>query len=239
LRLALLAACVAGVIGLPACGGSDSGGDASAAREPIAIFGDSLTFSAEPYLQRLADADRRPIIVRAQIGYALCDWIPEAEALLRQRKVAVLVLTFAGNNQTSCMHGLQGSALAARYERDARRLVRFSQVRGIPVVLAGPPAMNAPRWTEDAALINERFRAIAHDAPGVHYVATGKSLSPHGFTLTLPCLPEETPADGCENGKIVVRASDGVHFDMPRPDGYSSGSSRFARVLFDAAGGAR
>ena len=104
----------------------------------------------------------------------------------------------------------------------------------VPVVLAGPPAIEPSPWAENAEMLNARFRAIAAEHDGVDYLDLGEVLSPQGFTRTLPCLGSEGTEQGCVNGDIVVRDEDGVHFDDPGPDGYSSGSYRFAQAVFAA-----
>jgi hypothetical protein len=253
LKVALVVACI---LAGAACGRSGNSPDAdrhsqtarittattsssAPTRAPVVFFGDSLTAMSVSYLQDRADAEHRPMVVYATPGFAMCDWMTTAEALLQSTKVAVVVLAFAGNNYTECVKDLTGPDLIAVYERDARRIAALGRARGVPVVLAGPPAMQAPRWTEDARLMNERFAAIARETPGVRYVDTGNALSPHGFAFRLPCLRRETAAEGCAGGMIVVRHFDGIHFDEPGGDGYSSGSFRFARVLLEAAGAAR
>ncbi len=206
---------------------------------PILVFGDSLTFSAASYLEEDANAAGRAIEIFARPGAALCDWMPDVEERLPAGPASAVVLVFAGNDNTGCVNGLAGPELIARYERDARRVAELALPQGTPVVLAGPPAMNAPRWREDAELMNERFHAIASDTEGVTYAATSTALAPNGYTSTLPCDAQETEARGCDDGVIVVRDIDGVHWDEPGDDGYSAGAARFARALLDAAGVAR
>jgi len=57
------------------------------------------------------------------------------------------------------------------------------------------------------------------------------------YTQTMPCLPDEGPAHGCDaGGLIAVRALDGVHFcNGPGAcAGYSSGSRRYAQAITSA-----
>jgi hypothetical protein len=73
----------------------------------------------------------------------------------------------------------------------------------------------------------------------VEYVDAGRAVVAGGrFTATLPCLPSEGAADGCVDGRIPVRALDGVHFcprrEGPGTDGcpvYSSGAVRFGFAM--------
>jgi hypothetical protein len=168
-------------------------------------------------------------------GAALCDVVPQAEQVIGTEKLSAVVLEFAGNNVTPCTQGLTSAALIDVHDRDTHHVIDLARPRSIPVVLLGPPAMDLPPFTEDGKLLNERFQQIARDTPGVRYIDLGRTISPHGFTRTLPCLDSERKRPGCRNGQIPVRAGDGVRFDVSGFDGYSSGSTRYADALIDAA----
>jgi hypothetical protein len=212
-------------------GGCGDEGDTEA---PIAIFGDSLTFGATSYLEAEADDAGHAVAITGVPGAALCDLRPQIEQMLHDAPPASLVLVFAGNFATECAGGRTGLALADLYEADARAIVEMAEAQGVPVVLAGPPAIDTPPWSQHGELLNERFRAIANDHDDVDALDLTEPLSPEGFTLTLPCLESETEAQGCIDDEIPVRDTDGVHFDEAGPDGYSSGSYRFARAVFEA-----
>jgi GDSL-like Lipase/Acylhydrolase family len=222
---------LAGVLAMGACSacGSDDNGAA------LAVFGDSLTFAARDYLEQDAKDAGVPINVVGYPGAAPCDQRQQMELLLdAEPPPTALVLVYAGNNITRCAGGRTGAALADAYAEDARAVVAKAQARHVPVVLAGPPALEPPAWAENGELINDRFRAIADDEDGVDYLDLSQILSPDGYTATLPCLNSEGPEQGCVDGMITVRRDDGIHFDDPGPDGYSSGSYRFAQAVFDA-----
>jgi lysophospholipase L1-like esterase len=204
-------------------------------RVSVAIFGDSLTAFSRDELTRVAFGEHVHLQVNAYAGLALCDWTQRAEQLLRSDRPTAIVLEFAGNNVTACVQGLTGAPLADVYEQNARQIIDTARSLGIAVVLVGPPAMNAPHFTEDAALLGRRFRAIADETDGVTFLDLRPVLSPNSFTLTMPCLKTETTQQGCVNGRIPVRSEDGVHFDPPGRDGYSSGATRFATAVIDAA----
>jgi hypothetical protein len=176
-----------------------------------------------------------PLVVPAVPGAALCDVVPQAEQVIGTEKLSAVVLEFAGNNVTPCTQGLTSAALIDVYDRDTHHVIDLARPRSIPVVLLGPPAMDLPPFTEDGKLLNERFQQIARDTPGVRYIDLGRTISPHGFTRTLPCLDSERKCPGCRNGQIPVRAGDGLRFDVSGFDGYSSGSTRYADALIDAA----
>jgi hypothetical protein len=225
-------ALIAGGLGLAACW---SEGDSST---PIAIFGDSLTYAAQDQLMAAADDADEAVAVTGVPGAALCDLRPDIEQTLQDEPPAALVLVFAGNNLTACADGRTGAELVDLYGSDATAIVELAAEIDVPVVLAGPPAIEPSPWAENAEMLNARFRAIAAEHDGVEYLDLGEVLSPQGFTRTLPCLGSEGTEQGCVDGDIVVRDEDGVHFDEPGPDGYSSGSYRFAQAVFAAGEGA-
>jgi hypothetical protein len=202
--------------------------------KPIAIYGDSLTYGAQSYLEAAADDAGVTISVTGVPGAALCDLRTEIEQTLREDPPASLVLVFAGNNSTACAGGRVGAPLVDLYAEDATAIVVLAAEMGVPVVLAGPPAIEPEPWATTADLLNDEFRTIADQQDDVAYLDLGEVLSPQGFTTTLPCLTSEGAAQGCTHGEIVVRDSDGVHFDDPGADGYSSGSYRFAQAVFAA-----
>jgi hypothetical protein len=205
--------------------------------EPALVIGDSLTAFSADTISRVAHDEHQPVTLRAVSGAASCDMVPPAEQELRdlKKKFSVVIVEFAGNDVTECVRGLRGSVLADVYERDVRDLIAVARRRRLPVVLLGPPAVNISPLREHAKLLDERFEKIANDTAGVKYVDLGKTLSPRGFTFTLPCTEDEKERPGCVDGRIPVRNEDGVHFDVPGPDGYSSGAYRFSRALIGAA----
>jgi hypothetical protein len=234
-RVRRLALALAVVVLVAGCGGDDD----DAGGPPISVFGDSLTYAAAADLQQLAADAEVPIALRGVPGAALCDLRAEAEETLRSTEVAVLVLVFAGNRLSDCVADRDGPALVDLYATDARALAELARDLEVPVVLAGPPDMARSPFRENATMLNDAMQAIADDVDGVDYLDLRETLSPDGFTATLPCDDDEDESRGCADGAITVRDEDGVHFDEPGPDGYSSGAHRFAVALFDAAQDAR
>jgi hypothetical protein len=199
------------------------------------IFGDSLTAFASSYVSLAVHDANLKLVVKAYPGLAPCDIQREATRLLRDEHPKAMLLEFAGNNATPCVHGLTGPALAAAYDKSVRAIAKVANEQDVPLVLLGPPAMHAPRWVTDSPLISRKYQKIAGDTDGVSFVSIGTTLSPNGWTLRLPCLNSETKSMGCIDGTIRVRNFDGVHWDDPGADGYSSGSFRYAQVVIGAA----
>ena len=177
------------------------------------MYGDSLLESAKPYVQ---STDQ----VRAFGGTALCDWVDNMAQAATLEQPSVMVVEFVGNNLTPCMSGYDTpDQVREKYEADATAL---KQRVDVPILWVGPP----------------RFRDGPAPTAGLWdaeplFVDAGSAVLRRGkYTDTLPCLPDEGAAQGCVNGKMRVRATDGVHFGDPTP-GYVSGARRFAEAIDD------
>ncbi|HKA92329.1 MAG TPA: hypothetical protein VKE97_00900 [Acidimicrobiia bacterium] len=181
---------------------------------PVLMYGDSLLVQATPYLRSTDE-------VRAYGGTALCDWVDKIAHASTVEQPSVLVVEFVGNDLTPCMQGYTTpDQIRAKYEADMARLKNRVDA---PILWVGPPA----------------FRDRAPAALGLYsteprFVDAGQSVLAAGtYTDTLPCLPDEGWVQGCVNGRIRVRASDGAHF-AKSGSGYSAGGRRFADAIDEA-----
>lgn len=211
--------------------------DVPPAQGDVAVFGDSLTLQAWPYLEAIAAHQGRALTGAAYGGVALCDWLPVLEDMLGEDPPAELVLAFAGNNLTPCVAASDGRRrfgddLAAAYTADAETAIGLARASGARVVLAGPPAMRGPVGSAHGQRLQIAFARLAQ-AADVDFVDLSEALSPDGYTRTLPCLAFETGELGCALGRIVVREDDGVHLSAPNPVGYSAGAWRYAIALLE------
>jgi hypothetical protein len=170
------------------------------------MYGDSLLAQALPYLRSTDE-------VRAYGGTVLCDWVDKIAQAATVEQPGVLVLEFVGNDLTPCMQGYTTpDQVRAKYEADMARLKRRVDA---PILWVGPP----------------KFRDQPPAALGLYsseprFVDAGQSVLANGtYTDTLPCLPDEGRLQGCVNGRIRVRAPDGVHFANDG-SGYSAGGRR-------------
>jgi hypothetical protein len=216
----------------------------------VILYGDSLAFEAKDAfaltLQRGNDIE---VVDRTFGGTAICDRIDRMRQDLHDLQPVAVVFEFAGNNVTRCMQGpkgpLTGPALADRYRNDARFATGIFAGAGVRVYWMGaPPIMGAQ--ADDFELVRhvyeaEPARVTTPTAPfgAVEYVDAGSAVLEVGrFSATLPCLPSEGTGDGCVDGRIPVRALDGVHFcpvrEGPGTDRcpvYSSGAVRFGLAM--------
>lgn len=221
------------------------GSDAATVHETVDLFGDSLGYQAEPYLDRLlADAGNYTVSNHTFGGTATCDWLTRMAAAAAEHPQAA-VLVFSGNAFTPCMEGVAPGSpqyydLYTSYTEQA--IAIFSAV-GAHVFVVGTPIdqSSVAGWDN----LDDIYRQLAQAEPlAVTYVNAGAAVeSPSGgFTWQLPCLSNE-PSCGAK-GTNIVRSPDGIHFC---PDGttatagvtgpcdeYSSGAFRFARAIESA-----
>jgi hypothetical protein len=220
MKRALVVLALVGVLGASAWLASSSSSStpkppaASRSRGPVLIYGDSLIEQATPYLQ---STDQ----IRAFGGTALCDWVDKMARAATVEQPSMMVVEFVGNDVTPCMQGYQTpEEVRAKYEADMARLKLLVDA---PILWVGPPAF---RDRPPAAL------GLYSSEP--RFVDAGDAVLADGsYTDTLPCLADEGWLQGCVNGRIRVRASDGAHF-ATSGSGYSAGGRRFADAI-DAA----
>ena len=183
----------------------------SRSRGPVLVYGDSLIEQASPYLR---STDQ----VRAFGGTALCDWVDKMARASTLEQPSVMVVEFVGNDLTPCMQGYQTpDQVRAKYEADMARLKRRVDA---PILWVGPPVFR-DRAPATLGLYSSEPR----------FVDAGEAVLNDGaYTDTLPCLADEGSIQGCVNGRIRVRASDGTHF-ATSGSGYSAGGRRFADAI--------
>jgi hypothetical protein len=217
----------------------------------VELWGDSLAWeSAAPFVARLHEVPGVSLDVTTHTfgGTATCDWLSDIRARTRHARMAVAMLEFSGNALTPCMTGadgqpLRGAAYLDAYRRATLDAIGALQGAGARVYLVGTPP--GRRASAEGEALRTLYAQLAAQRSGVAFVDAGQSVLDHGrWTETLPCLTGEHAADGCVDGRIVVRAPDGAHFcpnagpavrgivgPCPR---WSSGAVRFGRAMADA-----
>jgi hypothetical protein len=210
----------------------------------VSVWGDSLSVQAKDELRVQGRAHDLTVSVMAFFGLAPCD---VTHSVLQDiaRSPDALALAFSGNNFSPCMQNqarrLTGAAYYAAYRRDIGDLVAAAVARGIPTLVVGAPAFPSAQNVPDRVELNTVLREVAAAHPGARYVESAAFVSPNGFTRTLPCLPGETAALGCQaDGRIIVRVGNGIHFDdvrtVPCPSGhdvcnFTAGGHRYANAI--------
>jgi hypothetical protein len=186
----------------------------SNSRGPVLVYGDSLIEQATPYLQ---STDQ----IRAFGGTALCDWVDKMARAATVEQPSMMVVEFVGNDLTPCMQGYQTpDQVRAKYEAD---MARLKQLVDAPILWVGAPAFRDRAPATLGLYSSER-----------QFVDAGEAVLADGaYTDTLPCLADEGQIQGCVNGRIRVRASDGKHF-ATSGSGYSAGGRRFADAIDSA-----
>ena len=211
----------------------------------VDLFGDSLGYQAEPYLDLLfAETGNVTVSNNTFGGTATCDWLGDmaADAALHPQAA---VLVFSGNAFTPCMDGiaLRTPQYYDRYVSDTEQAIGIFAAAGAHVFLVGTPidVSSTAGWDR----LDDIYRQLAQANPlTVTYVDAGAAVesASGGFTWQLPCMSIE-PSCGT-SGTNIVRSPDGIHFC---PDGtpakvgvtgscdeYSSGAFRFALAIVHA-----
>jgi hypothetical protein len=211
----------------------------------VDLFGDSLGYQAEPYLDMFFDAAGNVTVSNNTFGgTATCDWLSTMAAAAASHPQAA-VLVFSGNAFTPCMDGatLRSPRYYDHYISDTERAIQLFSAAGAHIFLVGAPIdqPSVARWDR----LDDIYRQLARDHPlAVTYVDAGAAVeSTNGrFTWRLSCLSIE-PSCG-PSGTNIVRSPDGIHFC---PDGalatagvtgpcdeYSSGAFRYALAIVSA-----
>jgi hypothetical protein len=221
-----------------------------APKRRVILYGDSLAFESRDYfslaMQSGTDVE---VVDRTFGGTAICDRLDQMRRDLHDLQPTAVVLEFVGNNVTNCVRGpngpLRGDALVQKYRQDARIATSIFAGAGVRVYWMGAPAVSGPLESDF-----ERVRGVYETEPTrltfatpplrrVEFVDAGQAVLDRGtFTGTLPCLPSEGATEGCVDGRIRVRADDGIHFclvsiprDADRCPAYSSGAARFGFAM--------
>ena len=217
----------------------------------VALFGDSLSWEAQPYYDELIHADREVAYTYdSHGGTAICDWFTRMHEVESQHHPKSVQLEFSGNNLTPCMKGLElySQPYYEKYKADTLTANDIFVSGGAHVYLIGAPITRAQESVPDWQTLNLQYAAIASaDARHVTYVDAGAAVEApgHAYTDTLPCLAHEQCSGPMVNGIAtnVVRSADGVHF-CPTEEGndagviggcpvYSSGAYRYAKAMAD------
>jgi hypothetical protein len=223
---------------------------AGRANRRVILYGDSLAFEARDAfalsLQRGNDVE---VVDRTFGGTAICDRLDRMRRDLHDLQPSAVVLEFVGNDVTPCMRGptgpLTGDDLLRKYRDDARTATQIFAGAGVRVYWMGAPSTAT---TEEAVFAGVRRGYEAESGrltfatpplPRVRYVDAGQAALDGGrFATTLPCLPSEGTGEGCVDGRIPVRALDGLHFCPVRKGPgddrcpvYSGGAVRFGLAM--------
>jgi hypothetical protein len=244
-RLVWLGLAAAAVAVLPAlaagCSSSDDAGDpgeqpedaTGSERLDVAIVGDSLIEQSREQLAAHADDQGLTVESVAFGGSAPCDWMAEFEQYA-EAEPRVLVISFAGNDNTPCVNPEGGGfrdpkTIADAYAAMMPGIVDLFADTSTEVYVALPPPVAEPASEPAAAAIRATYRDLAASHPGLVLIDPAPLLGPDGrFHQALPCEDWETAACRAD-GTVVLRRDDGIHLT---PDG----GERYARVLLEAIG---
>jgi lysophospholipase L1-like esterase len=211
----------------------DGGAGGADAAPDIAVVGDSLIEQSRDQMQAHADAQGLIVESVAFGGSAPCDWMDAFEDFAAVGPEH-LVISFAGNDNTPCIHPGGGpprdpQTIADAYAEMMPGILDQFEGLGTEVYVVLPPPVGPPASEPAAAAIRATYRDLAADRPWVTIVDPAPLLGPDGaFHQTLPCETWEA-AVCAPDGTVAVRNADGIHLTP-------AGGERYARVLLDAIG---
>ncbi len=222
----------------------------------VGIYGDSIAFQAMPWSD--AAVGDRGLRVRGLRfpGLAACDLVASVRndlAAPMAHRPRVVAVSLVGNSVTDCMRTAGGEFAEVNspeyldaYELALRRLAEATGAAGVPMIYTWGPTSSPFGTTWDGSVhVALIAAAMVEEYPHLRIVDVGASvMGPDGdYGVVLPCLPDESTADGCTEGEIRIRVSqaDG-HFHCresevapsgwPRPcPVYSSGARRYGEAL--------
>jgi hypothetical protein len=213
--------------------------------DQVVLFGDSLGYQAEPYLDMFFEQTHNYTVSNYTYGgTATCDWLSRMVAAAADRPQAAL-LVFSGNAFTPCMDGvtLRSPQYYDLYTTYTEQAIGIFSAVGAHVFLVGTPVdeSSVAGWDQ----LDDIYRQLAQANPlTVTYVDAGAAVETVAgrFTWRLACMSIE-PSCG-PDGTNVVRSPDGIHFCPDgRPaargvtapcDEYSPGAFRFALAIVSA-----
>jgi hypothetical protein len=218
----------------------------------VALFGDSLSFEAQPYFTSLVESSGQSVLTYDSFGgTAICDFLPKMSEVETTHHPVAVELEFSGNALTPCMEGFAPGTQAYydKYRADTEAAIKIFVPAGAHVYLIGAPITKSqqsdPNWDQ----LNHQYAEIAATDPlHVTYVDAGAAVegAGHTFAETLPCLPVEPCTGPVVDGEAsnVVRSPDGSHFcpvktankegEIPGCPVYSSGAFRYAFAMVAA-----
>jgi hypothetical protein len=218
----------------------------------VTLYGDSLASESQTFFRdALVGAGITDVHTRTFGGTAPCDWLDEMRHDAGTLHPNIVVIEFAGNALTPCMHDandaqLTGGDYYAKYFEDTTEALSLFLPLHARVYLVGAPLSRhaAETHNTDAARLNALYAELS--APRfIKYVDAGAAVLDHGaWTSVLPCLPDEPCTGGTDAPGThvnVVRAADGMHF-CPAPPAairgvsgecpvWSSGAFRFGTAM--------
>ena len=215
-------------------GGTEPTSDGAPGRQlDVAIVGDSLIEQSRDQFAAHAGDLGMSVESVAFGGSAPCDWMDEFERFAADPP-AVLIVSFAGNDNTPCVNPTGGGfrdpqTIADAYAVMVPGILDLYADTPTDLYLVLPPPVGPPASEPAAAAIRQVYRDVAAGRDDVTVVDPGTVLGEDGaFHPALPCEPWEGAVCAAD-GTVTVRREDGIHLT-------EAGGERYARALLDAIG---
>ncbi|MGZ4618638.1 MAG: SGNH/GDSL hydrolase family protein [Frankiaceae bacterium] len=179
----------------------------------IVVYGDSLTVQSTNQIQ--SNAGGKAVVVHANSGTALCDWVPQMAADRAREHPKTVVIAFAGNVNTCVADAWAkgGPAAALANYEAALRAVRKAYPTERIIVVGAVAAQDRNGWAPFVGnpQLNAMYQRVARQIGATYSPWADWALTPgHVYTdyrPSFPCLV----ADTGKCAPVLVRTADGVH----------------------------
>ena len=236
-RSLLFTTCVTSIAAVPAA--SATATTATTNKIPVAMFGDSIGYEAEPFFAARLEASGRFVVRdRTTAASAPCDWIWGLKAAPLVPQPAAVVVETLGVSLSNCQMDSSGNrpardsaAYFAMYERHLRKFIDMFPKK-TKIFMSSAPATSSgvgyASGARHAQLMMKMLASVAATRSNAKVVNAAASIqtSKGFFVRSMPCLAAFPCSDDPTPGHAVVRALDGIHFCPP----YGPlGTSRYLR----------
>ena len=174
----------------------------------VTLYGDSLASESQAFFREaLVGAGIKDVHTRTFGGTAPCDWLEEMRHDAGTLHPTIVVIEFAGNALTPCMHDANGAQLTggdyyAKYFEDTTEALSLFLPIHARVYLVGAPLSRQAAETHnpDGGRLNTLYAELSTPR-FIKYVDAGAAVLDHGaWTSVLPCLPDEP----CTGGTVAT-----------------------------------
>jgi len=193
----------------------------------VALYGDSLSVEAGPYVARSLRKGGKAIVVsRAVSGTAPCDWRPVIQRDIERGNADFAIVEVYGNNASQCQLKIAGGSRPetdsrkywSMYRKDLKTTIGlFPESTKVMLVAAPAASVDRASGKSHKAQMLRLMKNLADQRDGAFVVDAGIRVEePAGhFTRVMKCARPGNCTNHPSKGLAIVRAHDGLHFCPP------------------------
>lgn len=215
------------------------GSAAAIEKIPVAIFGDSIGYEAEPFFAARLEGDGRFAVKdRTRAATAPCDWMWGLKTFPLAPQPAAVVVETLGVSVSDCQADAKGkrpprdsAAYFASYRLQLQQFIDMFPKKTKFFLSSAPPTSSGAGYRSGAKhkrMIVQMLAEVAATRPNsTVFDAAARLQNPSGlYVRAVACVDALPCTDSPAPGKAVVRALDGIHFC---PSYGPSGTSLYLR----------